>query len=56
MTNSFYFRLPTGFSTNVSGKFDLLMLFVAIESNPDPRPNSGHSQSICQCNLNVCSR
>ena len=55
MTNSFYFRLLTGFWTKFSGKYGLLMLSGDIEWNSDPRPNSGQSLSICQCNLNVCS-
>ena len=43
----FFFRLLTSFLANVSGNFDLLMLCGDIESNPDPRPNSGQSFAIC---------
>ena len=43
MTDLFYFRLLPSFLANFSGKFDLLMLCGDIESNPDPRPNSGQS-------------
>ena len=52
MTHLFYFRLLTSFLANFSGKFDLLMLYGDIESNPGPRPNSGESFSICDWNLN----
>ena len=52
MTHLFYFRLLTSFLANFSGKFDLLMLFGDIESNPGPRPNSSQSFSICHWNLN----
>ena len=52
MTHLFYFRLLTSFLAIFSGKFDLLMLYGDIESNPGPRPNSGQSFSICHWNLN----
>ena len=52
MTHLFYFRLLTSFLANFSGKLDLLMLCEDIESNPDPRPNSDQSFSICHWNLN----
>ena len=48
----FFFRLLTSFLANVSGNFDLLMLCGDIESNPDPRPNSGQSFAICHGLLN----
>ena len=51
MTHFFYFRLLTSFLANFLGKFDF-MLCGNIESNPDPRPNSGQSFSICHWNLN----
>ena len=41
MTHLFYFGLLTSFLAKFSGKFDLLMLYGEIESNPGPRPNSG---------------
>ena len=52
MTHLFYFRVLTSFLANFSGKFDLLMLFGDIESNPGPRPNFGQSFSICHLHLN----
>ena len=52
MTRLFYCRLLTSFLGNFSGKFDLLMLYGDIESNPGPRANSGQSFSVCHRNLN----
>ena len=52
MTHLFYFRLLASFLEKFLGKFDVLMLCGDINSNPDPRFNSGQSFSICHWNLN----